>query len=49
MISRFLSIRNPKDKYIKIHAQKGYDMKQKIEKQTGQNKLDSKEVENWRP
>lgn len=48
MISRFLDLKNPKDKYVKIYAQHGYDYQQKIEIHTGQNQLDGKEVENYR-
>ena len=48
MISRYLDLKNPKDKYVKIYAQKGYDLQQKIEKETGQNKLDGKEVDSYR-
>ena len=48
MISRYLDLKNPKDRYIKIYAQKGFDLQQKIEKHTGQNKLDGKELANYR-
>ena len=48
MISRFLDINNKTDKYIKIYAQHGHDLQLKIENEAGENKLDAKELENYR-
>ena len=38
MLSRFLDLKNPKDKYVKLYAHKGFYLQQKIEKHTEQNK-----------
>lgn len=49
MISRWLDIKNEKDPYVKIYAQRGYDLQTKIEQSNGENKLDLKEQENVKP
>ena len=47
-ISRFLDINHKNDKFIKVYAQHGHDYQMKIENDTGENKLDAKELENYR-
>jgi hypothetical protein len=46
MVGRWLYIRN--DRYAKIYKQTGYDIKQTLEKNEGENKLDEKEEENFK-
>ena len=48
MISRFLDINHKNDKFIKVFAQHGHDLQVKIENEAGENKLDAKELENYR-
>jgi len=48
MISRFLDINHKNDKFVKIYAQHGHDLQLKIETEAGENKLDAKELENYR-
>ena len=43
-IARFLYNHNNNDKNIKFYQQLGYDLKQAIDKQTGKNELDPKEL-----
>ena len=47
-IARFLFNINNNDKNIKFYQQLGYDLKQAIDKQTGKNELDPKELLNYR-
>ena len=42
-IARYLEINKPEDTFIDQFKQKGWDLKQQIEKIEGQNKLDAKE------
>lgn len=48
MISRFLFNKNNYDKYVKLYAQAGYDLKQAKDTIEGKNELDEKEKENYR-
>ena len=48
MISRYLFNKNNNDKYVKLYAQAGYDLKQAKDQIEGKNELDDKEKENHR-
>jgi hypothetical protein len=48
MISRHLFNKNNYDKYVKLYAQAGYDLKQAKDQIEGKNELDEKEKENYR-
>ena len=48
MISRYLFNKNNNDKYVKLYAQAGFDLKQEKDKLEGKNELDEKEKENLR-
>jgi len=48
MVSRFLDINAPNDELIKTYAQKGFDLNQKIDNETKENKLDEKEEDNFK-
>lgn len=48
MISRHLFNKNNYDKYVKLYAQAGYDLKQAKDTIEGKNELDEKEKENYR-
>ena len=48
MISRFLDINHKNYKFIKVYAQHGHDLQVKIENEAGENKLDEKELQNYR-
>jgi hypothetical protein len=48
MVSRYLFNKNNNDKYIKLYAQEGYNLKLKKDKEEGENELDEKETQNYR-
>jgi hypothetical protein len=48
MISRYLFNKNNNDKYVKLYAQAGFDLKQAKDTIEGKNELDDKEKENHR-
>ena len=48
MISRFLFNKNNNDKYVKLYAQAGFDLKAAKDLIEGKNELDDKEKENHR-
>ena len=48
MISRYLFNKNNNDKYVKLYAQAGYDLKQAKDQIEGKNEFDDKEKENHR-
>jgi hypothetical protein len=48
MVSRYLFNKNNSDKYIKLYAQEGYNLKLKKDNEEGKNELDDKEKDNYR-
>lgn len=49
MVSRYLFNLNNLDKYVKIFSDAGFKLMVKTQENTGNNELDEKEIENYRP
>ena len=49
MVSRYLFNLNNNDKYVKIFSDAGFKLMVKTQENTGNNELDEKEIENYRP
>ena len=43
-VAKYLRLKNPNDRYHKTYSQMGYDLKLKIDDETGKNELDEKEL-----
>lgn len=48
LIARYLNNINPKDRYVKLYSQEGFNLLKEKDKIEGQNELDDKEKENHR-
>ena len=49
MISRFLMIDNPNDKYVKLYQEAGFKLLQENRAKENKNQQDEKEIENYKP
>ena len=49
MISRFLMIDNPNDKYVKLYQEAGFKLLQENRAKENENQQDEKEIENYKP
>ena len=49
MVARYLAINKPKDNFIKLFQQQGYNKKTIREDKDAENKLDDKEIEAFKP